>query len=115
MMHAKFNQFNSIKRTQNQQVKVPLCFESLSPFETADRRDHNDPIFNIKLPSTEELATSKAGKGSATNSECINCGNQGHEPKLCDHDINLEYYIGILDKNLDSESHDSKLELLKDF
>ena len=67
MMHAKFNQFNSIKRTQNQQVKVPLCFESLSLFETADRRDHSDSIFNIKLPLTEELATSKAGKGSATN------------------------------------------------
>ena len=67
MMHIKFNRFNSIKRTQNQQVTVPHCLGSTSPFKTADRRVHSDPIFNIKLLSIKELATSKAGEGSATD------------------------------------------------
>ena len=67
MMHIKFNRFDSIKRTQNQQVTVRHCLGSTSPFKTADRRVHSDPIFNIKLLSTEELPTSKAGEGSATD------------------------------------------------
>ena len=71
MMHIKFNRFNSIKRTQNQQVTVPHCFGSTSPFETADRRVCSDPIFNIKLLSIKELATSKAGEGSATDRERV--------------------------------------------
>ena len=67
MMHIKTNQFNNFRRTQNQQATVPHSLGSTSPFKTADRRVHNNPILNIKLLPTEELPTSKAGEGSATD------------------------------------------------